>query len=154
MERNRNAGLSIIGGKISQSDWTAVFPGCSGSIGAPAVWEVYRRPWRNTSGPRQLYAGKLRGRCINRAAPVSLGLFNKFCRPAVFVAEQCFMNIRSASVLVNYEQTSATLIETNSLSRGSTEGRGDKFSKDWGEKFASEGPTSKRFSLIESFRRF
>lgn len=33
------------------------------------------------------------------------------------------MNIRSASVLVNYEQTSATLIETNSLSRSRGEGQ-------------------------------
>lgn len=44
------------------------------------------------------------------------------------------MNIRSASVPVNYEQTSATLIETNSLSREGTS-RGDKFASGNGEKF-------------------
>lgn len=54
------------------------------------------------------------------------------------------MNIRSASVPVNYEQTSATLIETNSLSR--------KGAKPWrrGDKFA----TAKNFRIdrSESFR--
>lgn len=46
------------------------------------------------------------------------------------------MNIRSASVPVNYEQTSATLIETNSLSRkGGPWRRADKFASGNGEKF-------------------